>query len=42
MVASHDRDLLTTVANKIIAFEADGIHLFEGTFDEYLMQHARK
>ena len=36
VVASHDRDLISTVANKIIAFEADGIHSFEGTLDEYL------
>ncbi|WP_079989364.1 ribosomal protection-like ABC-F family protein [Candidatus Protochlamydia phocaeensis] len=37
VVASHDRDLISTVANKIIAFEADGIHLFEGNLDEYLV-----
>ena len=36
VVASHDRDLISTVANKIIAFEADGIHLFEGKLEEYL------
>lgn len=36
VVASHDRDLISTVANKIIAFEADGIHCFEGKLDEYL------
>lgn len=36
VVASHDRDLIGNVAKKIIAFEADGIHLFEGTLDEYL------
>lgn len=36
VVASHDRDLISTVANKIIAFEADGLHFFEGTLDEYL------
>lgn len=35
VVASHDRDLISTVANKIIAFEADGIHFFDGTLDEY-------
>lgn len=38
IVASHDRDLISTVANKIIAFEADGIHLFQGPLDEYLAQ----
>lgn len=36
IVASHDRDLLSTVATKIIAFEADGIHIFNGTLEEYL------
>jgi ATPase subunit of ABC transporter with duplicated ATPase domains len=36
IVASHDRDLIGTVAKKIIAFEADGIHVFDGTLDEYL------
>lgn len=36
VVASHDRDLISTVANKIIAFEADGIHYFDGPLDEYL------
>lgn len=36
IVASHDRDLLDTVATKIIAFEDDGIHLFDGPLEEYL------
>lgn len=36
VVASHDRDLIATVATKIIAFEADGIHFFEGNLEEYL------
>lgn len=36
VVASHDRDLISTVASKIIAFEADGIHVFDGRLDEYL------
>jgi ATPase subunit of ABC transporter with duplicated ATPase domains len=34
--ASHDRDLVSKVANKIIAFEKDKIHLFHGSLDEYL------
>lgn len=38
VVASHDRDLISTAANKIIAFEEDGIHLFAGKLDEYLEQ----
>lgn len=36
IVASHDRDLISTVANKIIAFEEDGIHFFDGNLEEYL------
>lgn len=36
ILASHDRDLLTTVAKKIIAFEEDGIHIFDGGLEEYL------
>jgi ATPase subunit of ABC transporter with duplicated ATPase domains len=36
IVASHDRDLISNVAKKIIAFEPDGIHIFDGTLDEYL------
>jgi ATPase subunit of ABC transporter with duplicated ATPase domains len=36
ILASHDRDLISTMATKIVAFENDGIHVFEGTLDEYL------
>jgi len=36
IVASHDRDLISNFANRIIAFEADGIHVFDGPLDEYL------
>lgn len=36
IVASHDRDLISQVATKIIAFEADGIKIFDGPLDEYL------
>ncbi len=36
IVVSHDRDLIDTVATKIIAFEKDGIHFFDGGFEEYL------
>ena len=38
VVASHERDVISTVANKIIAFEADGIHFFDGTLDEYFVR----
>lgn len=36
LLASHDRTLLDSVATKIIAFEPDGIHFFDGTLEEYL------
>lgn len=36
VVASHDRDLIDNVATKLIAFEADGIHVFDGPLEEYL------
>ncbi len=36
IVACHDRDLIDHVATKIIAFEKDGIHLFDGPLEEYL------
>ena len=38
IVASHDRDLIDTVAEKIIAFEADGIHVFDGPLEEYMIR----
>lgn len=36
IVASHDRDLISQVATKIIAFEADGIKIYDGPLEEYL------
>lgn len=36
IVASHDRGLINHFATKIIAFEVDGIHFFDGTLEEYL------
>lgn len=36
IMAAHDRELLDEVATKIIAFEEDGIHFFQGTLEEYL------
>lgn len=42
VVASHDRDLISQVATKIIAFEADGITIFDGKLDEYLATKAEK
>jgi ATPase subunit of ABC transporter with duplicated ATPase domains len=37
VMAAHDRTLITTVANKILAFEEDGVHFFEGPYEEYLL-----
>lgn len=36
VVVSHDRDLIAQVATKIIAFEDDGIHVYQGSLEEYL------
>lgn len=36
--ATHDRDLIDHVATKIIAFEADGIHIFDGPYEEYILK----
>ena len=40
--AAHDRDLISSFANKIISLEEDGIHLFDGSLDEYLDQKKKK
>ena len=34
--ATHDRDFVSKAATKILAFEKDKIHFFDGTFDEYM------
>ncbi|NGX49187.1 MAG: putative ABC transporter ATP-binding protein YbiT [Candidatus Anoxychlamydiales bacterium] len=34
--SSHDRDLISSVATKILAFEDGKIHYFLGSYDEYL------
>ena len=36
VVATHDRELINGFAKKIIALEADGVHVFQGSLDEYL------
>lgn len=36
IVASHDRDLIDSVATKIIAFEADGIKIHDDNLESYL------
>ena len=40
IVASHDRDLMDHVATKIIAFEKDGIVVFNGSLEAYLSSKA--
>ncbi|MFZ4099969.1 MAG: ABC-F family ATP-binding cassette domain-containing protein [Chlamydiia bacterium] len=39
IVASHDRDLISRVATKIIAFEPEGVIFFPGPYEQY---HARR
>jgi ATPase subunit of ABC transporter with duplicated ATPase domains len=36
VVASHDRGMIDDFATKIIAFEDDGLHFFQGPLEEYL------
>lgn len=36
IVVSHDRDLISTVATKIIVFEENGISIHDGNLDSYL------
>ncbi|MCB1112424.1 MAG: ATP-binding cassette domain-containing protein [Chlamydiales bacterium] len=39
--ASHDRDLINAVATKLIIFEANGIHIFDGNLEDYLSKKAQ-
>ncbi|MEM1283328.1 MAG: ATP-binding cassette domain-containing protein [Chlamydiota bacterium] len=41
ILASHDRSLLDDVATKIIAFEEDGVHVFEGNLEEYFEKKSK-
>jgi len=36
IVCSHDRGMIDDFATKLIAFEEDGIHFFQGSLEEYL------
>ena len=36
IASSHDQNLMEEFATKIIAIEEDGIHVYDGTFSEYL------
>lgn len=38
LIATHDRGLINEFANKLIAFEEDGIHYFQGPLEEYLQK----
>lgn len=38
IAAAHDRDLIESFATRIVALEEDGVHLFEGTLQEYQQQ----
>ncbi len=38
IVASHDRDLIGSVCNRIVAFENDGIHVYDGNLEEYFQK----
>jgi ATPase subunit of ABC transporter with duplicated ATPase domains len=40
--AAHDRDLISSFANRIIALDDDGVHLFQGTLEEYLATRKKK
>lgn len=42
IVASHDRSLLESSCDHIIAFEEEGFHFYEGPLDEYLAKKAAK
>ncbi len=41
-VVTHDRDLISNVATRIISFTPDGVVDFRGTYDEYLQGHKFK
>jgi len=41
VVAAHDRDLINGFATKIIAFEEDGIHFFQGPYEEYIARRKK-
>ncbi len=40
--AAHDRDLISSFANRIIALEDDGVHLFQGGLEEYMTNRRKK
>lgn len=40
--AAHDRDLISSFANRIISLEDDGVHLFQGGLEEFLSTRKKK
>jgi ATPase subunit of ABC transporter with duplicated ATPase domains len=38
-LVSHDRDLISEVATRVLAFTPEGIIDFHGSYDEYLVKH---
>jgi ATPase subunit of ABC transporter with duplicated ATPase domains len=38
-VVSHDRDLISDVATRILSFTPEGLIDFQGTYEEYLLKH---
>ncbi len=41
-VVTHDRDLISQVATRILSFTKNGLINFNGTYDEYLEAHPQK
>jgi ATPase subunit of ABC transporter with duplicated ATPase domains len=41
-VVSHDRDLISQVATRVLSFTKKGLINFNGTYDEYLEAHPQK
>ena len=39
LVVSHDRDLISEMATRVLSFTPDGLLDFRGTYDEYLEAH---
>jgi ATPase subunit of ABC transporter with duplicated ATPase domains len=39
LLVSHDRDLITDVATRVLAFTQEGMINFPGTYEEYLERH---
>jgi ATP-binding cassette, subfamily F, member 3 len=42
IVISHDRRFLNSMVNRIIAFEPDGVKLYRGNYDSYLVQREKE